>query len=122
MNNLISRQAAIEGLKKTLLFRLNPELAERVRHYLESVPAANDWIPFRQEQDSDTGLWEWCEPLPKENQHILVTIAIEGHEPVQDDYWYTDGSGCYLDSGYDIGTEAVAWMPLPEPYKEDTRS
>lgn len=118
MSDLISRQAAIEGLKKTILFRLNPELAERVRHYLELLPATDGWIPFKQERNVETGLWEWCEPLPEEGQHILVSIAIEGHEPVQEDYFCRDSSGYWLESGYDIGTEAVAWMPLIKPYKE----
>ena len=80
---------------------------------------ATQWIPFRQEQNPDTGLWEWVEPLPQNGQHILVSISIDGHEPVQDDYIYKDGFSCWLDSGYEIGVDAVAWMSLPEPYKED---
>lgn len=43
---------------------------------------------------------------------------MRGHEEVQQDEFYSD-DGCYLDSGYAIGAEAVAWMPLPEPYKEE---
>lgn len=78
-----------------------------------------DWIPFRQEQDPDTGLWEWAEPLPEEGQGILTAIVMEGHQPIQFDYFYSDGSGCWLDSGYDIGAEAIAWMPLPESFKEE---
>lgn len=78
------------------------------------------WIPFKQEQNSDTGLWEWVNPLPKDGQHILVSIALNGYEPVHDDYFFEDGSGLWLDSGYEIGADAVAWMPLPEPYQEDT--
>jgi len=35
------------------------------------------------------------------------------------DEFYTD-DGSYLDSGYEIGTEATAWMPLPEPYKTES--
>lgn len=30
-----------------------------------------------------------------------------------------EGDCYYLDSGYELGEEAIAWMPLPEPYKED---
>ena len=79
------------------------------------------WNKFAQKQDPDTGLWEWVEPLPKDGQHILVSISLEGHEPVQDDSFYEDGSGCWLDSGYSIGNEAVAWMEMPEPYKEEQK-
>ena len=31
---------------------------------------------------------------------------------------YYDDDGCYLDSGYEIGTEVTHWMPLPEPPKD----
>ena len=53
--------------------------------------------------------------LPDDGQRILVNVSVGGHESVQYDEFYTD-DGSYLDSGYEIGTEATAWMPLPEPY------
>lgn len=55
--------------------------------------------------------------LPDDGQAILVSINVRGHESVQYDEFYAD-DGCYLDSGYEIGTEATAWMLLPKPYKE----
>lgn len=57
--------------------------------------------------------------LPDDGQRILVNVSVRGHESVQYDEFYTD-DGSYLDSGYEIGTEATAWMPLPGPYKEAT--
>ena len=60
-----------------------------------------------------------CGRLPYDGQRILVNIAYKGHEAVQLEEYYDDGGESYLESGYDIGTEATAWMPLPEPYNEE---
>lgn len=72
------------------------------------IPEKNvgKWIPFN----------EFTSPLPKDKQHILVTVGCKGHEPVQDDYWTQDDYG-HLDSGYSICNEVTAWMPMPEPYR-----
>lgn len=83
------------------------------------------WIPFKtrpltEEEKEEHPEWDCildCK-LPDNGQRILVAIRIRGHEEVQQDEFYSD-DGSYLDSGYEIGTEAVAWMPLPEPYKGD---
>ena len=75
----------------------------------------SDWIPFKQEQNPETGRWELVDP-PEDRQHILITVNLPGHEPVQDDYWYWDVYG-YLDSGYRVCDEAIAWRPLPEPWE-----
>ena len=82
------------------------------------------WIPFTTRpltEEEKEAYPEWdsildCK-LPDDGQRILVSVSVRGHEHVQYDEFYTD-DGCYLDSGYEIGTEAVAWMPLPEPYEE----
>ena len=76
------------------------------------------WHPFRQEQNPETGLWELVDP-PADGQHILITVNMPGHEPVQEDHWYDDMYG-YLDSGYTPCAEAIAWMAWPEPYVPDT--
>lgn len=83
------------------------------------------WIPFEtrpltEEEKEEHPEWDCilnCK-LPDDGQRILVAIRIRGHEEVQQDEFYSD-DGSYLDSGYEIGTEAVAWMPLPEPYGEE---
>lgn len=54
--------------------------------------------------------------LPDPCQTILVSISCPWREAVQEDIYYED-DGSYLDSGYEIGTEATAWMPMPEAYK-----
>ena len=84
-----------------------------------------DWIPFKtrpmteeeKEIYPDNYTILDCS-LPDDGERILVTVNCKGHELVQYDEYYDDGGECYLDSGYEIGTEAIAWMPLPEPYTE----
>ena len=103
MDDLISRAAAIRWVKTECNPYGNPTLdfesGKKVIEHLEQMPFAQPeqrWIPFK------------TRPLTKE----------EKHESVQYDEFYTD-DGSYLDSGYEIGTEATAWMPLPEPYREE---
>ena len=82
------------------------------------------WIPFKtrpltKEEKEEHPEWDGildCK-LPDDGQRILVNVSVRGHESVQYDEFYTD-DGSYLDSGYEIGTEATAWMPIPEPYNE----
>lgn len=83
------------------------------------------WIPFKtrsltEEEKEEHPEWDCILDciLPDDGQAILVNINLRGHERVQYDEFYTD-DGSYLDSGYEIGSEATAWMPLPEPYKEE---
>lgn len=100
---------------------------ELVTVLIEDAPTIEPephWIPFKtrqltEEEKEDHPEWDCildCK-LPDDGQRILVSINLKGHEEVQQDEFYSD-DGSYLDSGYEIGTEAVAWMPLPEPYRE----
>ena len=83
------------------------------------------WIPFETrepdaEEKQEHPEWDFvlCGKLPQDGQRILVNIKYKGHEAVQMDEYNDDGRECYLHSGYDIATEATAWMPLPEPWRE----
>ena len=133
MSDLISRQAAIENIKECAQAAHSNYEWDMEQGYinaiecLEELPSAQPeqrWIPFKtrpltKEEKEEHSEWDGildCK-LPDDGQRILVSISVRGHECVQYDEFYMD-DGCYLDSGYEIGTEAVAWMPLPEPYKE----
>ena len=145
MNDLISRQAAIDAVKKNT-FRLtfaeeqncgghvawsaNAVYSDVMEGALLELPSAQPdrpeqrWIPFKtrpltREEKEEHPEWDGildCK-LPDDGQRILVSVSVRGHESVQYDEFYTD-DGSYLDSGYEIGTEATAWMPLPEQYEE----
>ena len=100
----------------------------KFQHWVEVQPTIEPepkWIPFKtrpltEEEKEDHPEWDCvldCK-LPDDGQTILVSINVREHERVQYDEFYSD-DGSYLDSGYEIGTEATAWLPLPEPYREE---
>ena len=90
----------------------------------KDIQPEQKWIPFEnrplteeeKEEHPDYDFILDCK-LPENGQRILVNIKYMGHEAVQMDEYYDD-DGCYLDSGYEICSEATAWMPLPKPYEE----
>ena len=159
MNDLISRQAALDAMETWDKFGCDPDGKlvrydddkhyipyvhyEDMVHAIKHLPSAQPevlacgegeliaqpeqrWIPFKtrpltKEEKEEYPEWDCildCK-LPDNGQRILVAIRIRGHEEVQQDGFYSDDDS-YLDSGYEIGTEAVAWMPLPEPYKAES--
>ena len=136
MDDLITRQAAIDAIEKAMCedgFRSSTGLIHKTTAYeiIRHLPSAQPeqrWIPFKtrpltKEEKEEHPEWDGildCK-LPDDGQRILVSVSVRGHESVQYDEFYTD-DGSYLDSGYEIGTEATAWMPLPEPYKEERRT
>ena len=73
------------------------EIIRRLRNI--NLPSAQQWIPFK------------TRPLTakEKEEHPEWDCVLECKLP-------DDGS--YLDSEYEIGSEATAWMPLPEPYEE----
>ena len=92
-------------------------------HLVQSQQKVNEWIPFTQrkmtteekeEMNTDFDYILDCK-LPDDGTEILVCSKF-GH--VFMDTFINDGDGCYLDSGYEFIEDAIAWMPLPEPYKE----
>ena len=74
----------------------------------------NDWIPFRLDYDEEEKREMLSCPLPDEDEEILVTYK-NGY--VGEDTFLSDGTECYLDSNREFVTEAIAWMPKPQPYK-----
>ena len=79
------------------------------------------WIPFHkrpltEEEQKEHKDWCWildCE-LPDDNQEVLISSPYFG---VYIDTFYNDGE-CSFDGGEEI-KEGMAWMPLPEPYREE---
>ena len=83
----------------------------------------NGWIPFVQremtedekESFGDLNFMLDCQ-LPDEDEEILITYKFKDELYVYVDTFMRDGSECYLDSGRDFVTEAVAWRKKPQPY------
>ena len=101
--------------------RLN-EAIEIVKQEAEKYN--NGWIPFVQremtedekESFGDFNFMLDCQ-LPDEDEEILVTYKFKDELYVYVDTFMRDGSECYLDSGRDFVTEAVAWRKKPQPYQ-----
>lgn len=145
MQDLISRQAAIDaldcinGVEEVLraLPSEKPEnqvhLCDSCRHVYPECPIEKDDVIFGNGKGNDNicacNKYEqsaqpeqrWIpfkSKLPEDGQRILITVNFFGREKVQADEFYIAADGAYLYGMYEIGTEAVAWMPFPEPYKE----
>ena len=110
MSDLISRQDAVS--------------------ILENLPSAQQWIPC-------------SERLPKECEEVLITWTNTNPASYYADikgvpftgcglyckgrwYWYSatckdylQDYGCSIADEVDDGIKITAWMPLPEPYKEE---
>ena len=89
---------------------------------LEQEPKT-EWIPVKfrplteEEQEEYPHYCYFADCLmPDDGEEILVTTR---HGTVEKDVAGFD-DGFYLDSGYDWGTDVVAWSPLPEPYKVES--
>lgn len=143
MRDTIDRQATVDAIKEywkaevdaipkdtdfeklTDIHDLILKYAEGISRVLESIPlaeAAPRWRPFKQrpatkEEKEMHPNWDVIleGELPEEGQRIMVTVKYDDYRTVYEDVYY-DGES-YLDSGYEIGKEAIAWMPLPAPYR-----
>lgn len=126
---MTNEEACLE-LLQLKFYADTPEKAERIRETIKMAITAlrshREWIPFKTreleaEEKKEHPEWEYvlCGHLPKDGQKILVSVKkwAAGYEAVRQDEFYTDSDGCCLDSEYEIGKEATAWMPLPEPYR-----
>ena len=87
-------------------------IKKAVYERLKQAPSTYEWIPC-------------SERLPEEGERILVTAALEhvmvAHygkmffEKERGNVFYLAGE----DGDADITDVVVAWMPLPEPYREE---
>lgn len=113
MDDLISRQAAINEIKES--FKHGDYLKTTLKR-LENLPSVQPmrWIPCN-------------ERLPEiGNTYIVTGIQKDAHE--KEWHYFVDVAsnyGDYIDDYWDTfndwiegqETHIVAWMPLPEPYK-----
>ena len=109
-NDCISRQAAIAvadyadyiGLAIEDVKKVTDEIVKGLK-VLPPVTPAQKWIPV-------------SERLPKDSADVLATdgqlIFIAWYEDKERTGWYS------VDKFYNPYTPILAWMPLPEPYKE----
>lgn len=101
MDDLINRQAAIDAIGELCSCTLEEEA--RWREIIGSIPSAQQeqrWIPV-------------SERLPEKNGRYLVTNTRWGAYELDWDIFYKE------QNDWLFGKDVTAWMPLPEPYKEE---
>jgi len=103
-DRLISLNAAIHVIKDALLSWSNmPEWREnKIVGALDKLPSAQRWIPCSERLPEDGRVVLWC------NEHGSV---------------FTTAITARFDNSWAVGkrhrsSRMVAWMPLPDPYKE----
>lgn len=104
MDDLIRREDAIKAACKGFCHSgiFCPDTGCKELDPIKNLPAA----------EPKTGKWIPCkERLPEENGEYLVTREAKGKYNFVEIVKKTNVSG-------DIASDIVAWMPLPEPYKE----
>ena len=94
MDDLISRQAAIDAFFNATS---DGDKAEFCVAVVKNIPSAQQWIPC-------------SERMPERNGYYLVTgrQGAVNKRLYQDGYWYGNWA-------------IIAWMPLPEPYREEAQ-
>ena len=119
MNDLIGRQAAIDALAEQMPTPYTPDGSHPAD---EGIFAAQEiyadcietikLLPSAQPEQN----WIPCsKQLPKQGQEVICQCRANIIKVLKlDAYgdWYQDADHCYM------GGFAIAWMPLPEPYKE----
>ena len=83
------------------------EMIEQLQDDLEQDEKENGWIPV-------------SERLPEKNKDVIATVKYSGFMGMYGRWLKTAFIDDYGEwNGECIGGEVIAWMPLPEPYKED---
>ena len=106
MTRLIDADVLMQKIETYLpTFNINPS---KIVELVETAPT----------EERPHGEWIPCsEKLPEETGYYLVSDMYGSVYATGFDN--KDGFGYYDDDGYFVEKEAVvAWMPLPEPYKE----
>ena len=123
MNDLISRQAAIEAIDRFNVFGYVEEPWEKLSGALQALPSAQPeqrWIPCSERlPKKPTGSLDFfLHDRDVAADEYIVMIA--GAKLPTSLYW----TGEVWFSPYGIDPECeytvIAWMPLPEPYKAES--
>lgn len=128
MSDLIDRQAAIDAMETWDKFGCDPDGKlvrydddkhyipyvhyEDMVHAIKHLPSAQRWIPC-------------SERLPEVGKDVMVCYDFKGHRSVLIGVLYGDEKFHGYDDEYLTPEgrkyrKAVAWMPLPEPYKSES--
>ena len=106
MNDLISRQAAIDALHMHLMYRMGTDSnKKRLDDWINGLPSVQPeqrWIPC-------------SERMPEDRVNVLV-CRTNGDEFIA--HHFETGFVTILEPFLLEDDTVAAWMPLPEPYKD----
>lgn len=130
MNDLISRQAAIDALQKEInkgippfddvmgSIRCGVRLARNIIEDLPSAQPEQRWIPCNERMPDED---YWTGANFQYSADVLMTVYNAEDEETIIDYGHTANGSWYSDTTDGLVPpwwKVLAWMPLPEPYKE----
>lgn len=131
MDDLISRQAAISDVCFAMADSISiiREDWNAIIEALEAVPSEQQWIPCSERLPENTEpvniTWVNRKPEPYYADIKNKPFTATGHYHNGKWWWYSAVCQDYLDEygkcemdEMDRDIEVIAWMPLPEPYKE----
>lgn len=108
-DRLIQLKNYVENTRNGAYFSKNniSKIVELLLADLEQDEKENGWIPV-------------SERLPEKNKDVITTVKYSGFMGMYGRWLKTAFIDDYGEwNGECIGGEVIAWMPLPEPYKED---
>lgn len=118
MDDLISRQAAIDATWEEPTYTDPINVLTEVRDRIKQLPSAQQWIPVD-------------ERLPEVEKDVLISYHYDGDEkffeffPAYDgvmiSYWTGVKNHNVPRFAVGEGMKVLAWMPLPEPWEGDRR-
>lgn len=125
MADLIDRRTAIDAV----LDRMNVEKygrnakPEEIQWTLEKMPSAQPeqrWIPCAARMPEEDN--RMSAESRQYSDHVLMSVYNADDDEAFIDYgytvdgnWQSDTTDCLVPPWWEV----IAWMPLPEPYKED---
>lgn len=75
------------------------------------------WRPFKTKKISE---WEYLIDCPMPRNHQVVLATLRGGHVVIVNCELSKGGRYYTVENLEWGYDIIAWMPLPEPYKEES--
>lgn len=139
MSDLISRQAAIDAIRSMQTYKMfagdnlllvDQAGAQTELMLLPSAQQGQQWIPVSERLPENTEpvniTWVNRKPEPYYADIKDKPFTATGHYCNGKWWWYSAVCQDYLDEycecemdEMDRDIEVIAWMPLPEPYKEE---
>ena len=102
----------------------NAENCKLIKSMPSVTPQQTRWIPIKirpmtEEEKEEIGheyAFMYDCPLPDDGQDVLITDCFGN---IEVDTFCRDNEGVYFENNCDDG-DVIAWMPLPEPYNEES--